>query len=182
MSTYKSLDNNLDNSNDNVHDKQALKKEFEENIGISKELYILGEKFNADKAKLEAEIDKTRRSRISDEDKRKIIAQLNEVIHTLQEQYNENVTKENQKVYEKNEGLIKSMQEQEDKLRQLADNFSNITMEVAITDASSAANVAVTEKRSFESLKNESTNELKHQREQEENQKIKILNRPFRER
>ena len=69
-------------------DSGMLDKKRSEIVETNKRLHELGEKFERDKQKLEAQIDKIMNSKISSEDKRSLLQELREGVEQLQEQYN----------------------------------------------------------------------------------------------
>ena len=123
------------------------------------------------------EIEKVQNSKISDADKRKLVAQLEGAITKLQEQYDKEVTEEERKVQEELEGQIESMQEAADEMERQADSLRNVQMDAASTDASAAADAAEAQKQTFENMKSEYVEKLKLQMEQAEIQQRIIRNR-----
>lgn len=158
-------------------DGTILQKESNDQVQEGIKLHELGTKFESDKAKLEDEIEKVQNSKISDADKRKLVAQLEEAITKLQEQYDKEVTEEERKVQEELEGQIESMQEAADEMERQADSLRNVQMDVASTDASAAADAAEAQKQTFENMKSEYVEKLKLQMEQAEIQQRIIRNR-----
>lgn len=165
LSLYKSLDGTI------------LNKESSDYVDEGTKLHELGAKFESDKMKLEDEIDKVQNSKISETDKRNLIAQLNAAIEILQEQYARDVTAEEERVQEELMGQIDSMQEAADELERQASDLRNIKMEVASTDASAAADAADAQKQAFEQMKTEYVQKLNLQIEQATIQQRNIRNR-----
>lgn len=147
-------------------DGTILKKESGDQVEEGTKLHELGAKFETDKAKLEDEIDKVQNSKISEADKRKLIAQLNAAIEALQEQYDRDVTEEEERVQEELMEQIESMQEAADELERQAADLRGIKMEAAATDASAAADAADAQKQEFEQMKAEYVEKLNLQIEQ----------------
>lgn len=158
-------------------DGTILQKESHDQVQEGTKLHELGVKFESDKAKLEDEIEKVQNSKISDADKRKLIAQLNAAIVVLQEQYDRDVTAEEQRVQQELLVQIDSMQEAADELERQADNLRSVEMEASSTDASAAADAAEVQKRAFEQMKAEYVEKLNLQIEQAAIQQRKIRNR-----
>lgn len=158
-------------------DGTILQKESNDQVQEGTKLHELGTKFESDKAKLEDEIEKVQNSKISDADKRKLVAQLEGAITKLQEQYDKEVTEEERKVQEELEGQIESMQEAADEMERQADSLRNVQMDAASTDASAAADAAEAQKQTFENMKSEYVEKLKLQMEQAEIQQRIIRNR-----
>ena len=158
-------------------DGTILKKESGDQVDEGTKLHELGVKFESDKAKLEDEIDKVQNSKISETDKRKLIAQLNAAIEALQEQYDRDVTEEEERVQEELMGQIDSMQEAADELERQAADLRSIKMEAAATDASAAVDAADAQKQAFEQMKAEYVEKLNLQIEQAAIQQRNIRNR-----
>lgn len=158
-------------------DGTILQKESGDQVQEGTKLHELGVKFESDKIKLEDEIEKVQNSKISDADKRKLIAQLNAAILTLQEQYDHDVTAEEERVQQELMGQIESMQEAADELERQADDLRGIKMEAASTDASAAADAAEAQKQAFEQMKAEYVEKLNLQIEQAAIQQRNIRNR-----
>ena len=68
-------------------DSRAMDEQAEDNVLEGTSLHELGEKFVSDKAKIEAEIEKVENSGISEQDKKKLIDQLESALSYLQDQY-----------------------------------------------------------------------------------------------
>lgn len=158
-------------------DGTILRKESGDQVQEGDKLHELGTKFESDKGKLEAEIEKVQNSKISDADKRKLIAQLDNAIVALQEQYERDVTEEEQRIQEELMGQIESMQEAADELEHQATDLRAVKMEAAATDAAAAADAAEDQKRAFEEMKKEYVDKLNLQMEQAAIQQRNIRNR-----
>lgn len=147
---------------------KELKDEAEERIEKSDKLNELGLRFESDKAKLEAEIDKVNASSISQKDKAAIISQLNAAILVLQEEYEEAVVQEEERIYDEIQEQIEQMGEAVDELEQQADSLRDIRMEASSTDASAAVDAAEAKKQEFEQMKAEYAEKLKMQMDRAE--------------
>lgn len=158
-------------------DSTILGNESGDRVDEGDKLHELGTKFESDKAKLEDEIDKVQNSRISEADKKKLIAQLNASIEALQEQYERDVTEEEKGVQKELMEQIDSMQEAADELECQASDLRSIKMEAASTDASAAADAADEQKQAFEQMKEEYLQKLNLQIEQAAIQQRSIRNR-----
>lgn len=158
-------------------DGSILSKEASDQVNEGAKLHELGSKFESDKLKLEEEIDKVRNSKLSDDDKKRLVTQLNVAIEVLQEQYDQDVAEEEQRVREKLIERIDSMQEAADELDHQASDLRSIKMEAASTDASAAADVADAQKQMFEQMKAEYIHKLNLQIEQATIQQQNIRNR-----
>lgn len=158
-------------------DETILQKEAGIQIDERTRLHELGNRFEADKAKLEDEIEIIQNSKMSQADKQKLIAQLNASIKALQEQYTREVEEEEARVQKEQEGQIESMQEAADELEHQASELRGIKMDVATTDASAAADAAEAQKQAFEQMKAEYTEKLNLQIEQATIQQRNIRNR-----
>ena len=153
---------------------KELHDEAEERIEKNDKLHGLGLRFESDKAKLEAEIDKVNASSISQKDKAAIISQLNAAILVLQEEYEEAVVQEEERVYGEIQEQIEQMEEAVDELDQQIDSLRDVSMEASSTDASAAADAAETKKQEFEQMKAEYAEKLKLQMDQAEIQRRNI--------
>ena len=158
-------------------DSTILRKESGDQVQEGDRLHELGAKFEADKEKLEAEIDKVKTSKISDADKQKLVAQLESAITALQEQYDREVTEEEERQQEELMEQIESMQEAADEMERQAADLRAVKMDAAATDAATAADEADERKRAFEEMKKEYTDKLNLQMQQAEIQRRNIRNR-----
>ncbi len=154
-----------------------LHKETGEQVAEGDRLRGLGEKFEADKTKLEDEIDRVQASKIKPEDKARIIAELNAVIDALQAQYDNEVAAEQARVQKEIAGQIEQMDQAIDELTEQADSLRDVTMEASATDASAAADAADEKKQEFEQMKEKFDEELRLQMEQAEIQQRSIHDR-----
>lgn len=161
-------------------DSTILQKESSDKIYEGKKLHELGLKFEADKIKLETEIMKVQNSKISANDKRKLIVALEKTVTLLQEQYEQDVTEEEQKVQKELNSHIDSMQEAADELELQSESLRNVEMEAAATDTLAAADEADAQKQVFENMKSDYLEKLQLQMEQAENQKRNILSKCLR--
>lgn len=151
-----------------------LCKETEEQVVEGDRLQELGAKFEADKTKLEDEIERVQAANIDPEVKARMLAELNAAMDALLAQYDDEVAAEEAKVQEKIEGQIEQMEQSIDELSEQADSIRGVTMDAASTDASAAAEAADAKKQEFEQKKEEYIEELRLQMEQAEMQKRNI--------
>lgn len=158
-------------------DSTILKKESGDKVQEGDRLHELGSKFETDKGKLEDEIEKVKNSKISDADKRKLVAQLEGAIVALQEQYDREVAEEEERQQQELMGQIESMQEAADELERQSADLRALKMEAASTDAAAAADAADEQKRAFEEMKKEYVDKLNLQMQQAEIQRRNIRNR-----
>ena len=93
----------------------------------------------------------------------------------LQEDYDKNVTENQEKVQEELNGLIETMQEAEKALDAQIDSLQNVQMDVAATDTSAAAEAAEAEKRKFREMHAKNVEELNLRIEQQQMQRREIL-------
>ena len=136
-------------------DGTILQKESGDLVDEGTKLHELGEKFESDKAKLENEIEKVQNSKISEVDKKKLINELNVAIELLKEQYDTEVSEEEDRVQEELTEQTEAMQEAADELERHATDFRSVQMEAGKTDASAAADAADAEKEKFNQMKAE---------------------------
>lgn len=158
-------------------DSTILKKESGDQVQEGDRLHELGAKFEADKGKLEEQIDKVKSSKISKADKQRLVTQLEAAITMLQEQYDREVTEEEERQQQELMEQIESMQEAADELDHEAADLRAIKMDAAATDAAAAADAADEQKRAFEEMKKEYTEKLNLQMQQAEIQRRNIRNR-----
>lgn len=158
-------------------DSTILKKESGDQVQEGDRLHELGTKFESDKGKLENEIEKVKNSKISEADKRKLVAQLEGAIVALQEQYDREVTEEEERQQQELMGQIDAMQEAADELERQSADLRALKMEAASTDAAAAADAADDQKRAFEEMKKEYVDKLNLQMQQAEIQRRNIRNR-----
>lgn len=158
-------------------DGTIIRNESDNKLQEGTKLHELGKRFEADKAKLEKEITKVQNAKISEADKKNLIAELEGGIALLQEQYDKEVAEEEAKIQEELEGQIESMQEAADEFEKQADSLKNVQMDVASKDTSAAAEAAESKKKEFETMKSNYVEKLKLQMEQAETQRRNIRNR-----
>lgn len=135
-----------------------------------------GGDFEEDLSKLEAAIERTQDSKISDSDKKAIIAQLDIAIEAVKEQYDRDITKEEERVQQELLELTESMQEAADESEHLAHELRSVEMVASDTDASAAADEADAQKEAFEQIKSEYVDKLNLQIEQAAIQRRNIQN------
>ena len=154
-----------------------LNKETGERVSEGNRLHELGTKFEADKKKLEDAIEHVQAANIKSEDKARMITELNAAIDALQEQYNDTVTAEENRVQEEIEVRIEQMDQTIDELSEQEAYLREVTMDVASTDTSVAAEAADAKKQEFEQMKEEYAEKLRLQMEQAEIQRKTIRDR-----
>ena len=81
-------------------DGTIIRNESDNKLQEGTKLHELGKRFEADKAKLEKEITKVQNAKISEADKKNLIAELEGGIALLQEQYDKEVAEEEAKIKE----------------------------------------------------------------------------------
>lgn len=158
-------------------DGTVIKNEAGNLIEKADKFHELGKKFETDKARLEEAIEKIQNSAISDPDKKILINQLNANIEILKEQYECNVTAEEQKIQQRLIEQTESMQEAADELEQRANDLRGIKMEAASVDTTAVADAAEEQKQVFERMKEEYVEKLNLQIEQAAIQRRNIQNR-----
>ena len=141
-------------------DSGMLDKKRSEIVETNKRLHELGEKFERDKQKLEAQIDKIMNSKISSEDKRSLLQELREGVEQLQEQYINEVAQEKEKLQENLKETIGEIEEGIGELEAEEDDMRNIETEASDTDASAGAEAAAMTRQKFENLKSEADRDL----------------------
>lgn len=161
----KSLDGTiLQNENNDIHSEIKEKNE-------------LGEKFEADKATLEAQIDAVEASDLAPREKKAQLMKLREAVEKLKKEYEEQVTEKVEELKEEAESVMEEMQEAADKLKKQEDSLRNIKLEAGSMDGS-AADAAAEKREKFEQMKEEATRELelKMQRLQEQQRNMRAQN------
>lgn len=141
-------------------DQDQIQENVEGLLDEHTELEKLGEKFISDKNAIEAEIEKVRRAKISDADKKKLIEDLEALIAAIQEQYEQDVAAEQAKLQEEIGEQTEIMQEVANELDEQSSSFRGVKMDAASTDASAAADTADERKREFEKMKSDSVAKL----------------------
>lgn len=162
----KSLDGTiLQNENNDIHSEIKEKNE-------------LGEKFEADKATLEAQIDAVEASDLAPREKKAQLMKLREAVEKLKKEYEEQVTEKVEELKEEAESVMEEMQEAADKLKKQEDSLRNIKLEAGSMDGSAAADAAAEKREKFEQMKEEATRELelKMQRLQEQQRNMRAQN------
>ena len=154
-----------------------LHKETGEQVSEGNRLHEIGIKFEKDKIKLENAIERVQASSIKAEDKAKMIAELDAAIDALQAQYEDDVVAEEAKVQEEIEERLSQMDQTIYELTEQGDALRDVTMAVATTDASAAADAADAKKQEFEIMKEKYIEKLRLQMERAEIQHRNIRNR-----
>lgn len=167
-------------SRNHSFDGTILRGEADDLVKESAALDELGSRFEADKALLESEIEKVQNSRISDENKKALIAKLDDAIAALQKQYDKDVTENLEDVHSNLEACTEDMQEAADDLEEEGRDLRGIRMDASLTDASAAADAAEAKKKEFEDMKHEYVEKLELQIQQANLQKRNILARRLR--
>lgn len=158
-------------------DYKEVDNETGKEVEEGNRLHELAVEFNSDKAKLEDEIDKVQASNISEADKKHIIAQIEYSIDKLQEQYDDDVAAEEQRVQENIQEQIETMDEAVNELDKQADSLKNVTMDAAATDARVAAEEAEKKKQEFVEMRESYADELQKQIEQAQTMRAHIRTR-----
>lgn len=140
----------------------------------------LGKKFESDKIKLENEIEKINATKVLDdkpEIRKQMVEELNIAIEKLQEQYNQEVTVAEEQLQEEIQKRIEGMDGTIEELDQQADSLREVSMDVSLTNASGAADVAENRKHELEQKRKEYVERLQHQMEQADMLRRNILAR-----
>ena len=151
-----------------------------EAIDLAKEgdrLSGLAKEFAADKEKLEDAIDRVKCSAFSDEEKRKLITELEGGIAYIQEEYDRKVTELETEQQRKFMETIETMQEAADGMQRQSEDLRAVKLDQSAADTSAAADAADEKKQAFEEMKRESLEKLNLQMQQAEIQRRNIRNR-----
>ena len=157
------------------HDQDIINREVNRGLDEGRRLKELGDRFVQDKEKLEAEIAKVQESNISENDKKRLIAGLNNAIDALTVQYEQDVTEAERNVQEEISSQLESMQEAAEEHEKLAESFRTVKMEAAEKDATEAASDAERQKKIFETMKYDyaEKSRLLHQQAAEQARRIR---------
>ena len=158
-------------------DGTIIQKECDNHLKDMDEIHKLGEKFEADKKKLEAEIKKVEQSDIKPSDKRQLILILIAAIEELKTQYDREVSAEEEKLKKSMLGQVENMQSAADELNKQATSLRNVRMDAASTDASAAADAADAKKQAIEQMKAQYLEQLNLKIQAAKIQQRNILNR-----
>jgi uncharacterized protein YukE len=161
-------------------DSAKIKSESDDLIEEGTALQELAERFNADKNKLEDEIEKVEKSPLSAEDKKRILEELKKAVQDLQAQYDREVAEKQKQVYEALEEEIQLMDDLTEELDKQATSLRDVNPEAASTDASAAADIADDQKKENEEMKEEYLGKLKLQKDQAEMMARQIRTRRLR--
>lgn len=155
-------------------DAKKIKASSREKQTEFKEASLLGEKFEADKAKIEQQIMEIQESHLAYEDKQDMIVGLEAELERLREQYDSDVDKKNIELTQYFENEIKIVQEKIESLKESL--FSIKEMKVEVTDFNrEKATDPIREKESeFEAIQSESKETLKSIMKTMEEQKRSI--------
>lgn len=158
-------------------DGTIIQKECDNHLSDLEGIHKLGEKFESDKQKLEAEIEKIQTSSISPSDKSRLISVLNAAIEKLKIQYDHEVAEEEAKLQKSMLEQIENLQNLADELNNQADSLRSVQMDAASTDASAAADVADSKKQAIEQMKAQYLEQLNLKIQAAKIQQRNILNR-----
>ena len=158
----------------------SAKSESDDLIEEGTALQELAERFNADKNKLEDEIEKVEKSPLSAEDKKRILEELKKAVQDLQAQYDREVAEKQKQVYEALEEEIQLIDDLTEELDKQATSLRDVNPEAASTDASAAADIADDQKKENEEMKEEYLGKLKLQKDQAEMMARQIRTRRLR--
>lgn len=160
---------NIERSHGSI-DSRMIDASRKEIVESDKRLHELGEKFERDKEKLEAQIDKIMNSKISQGDKRSLLQELRKGVEQLQEQYDNEVAQEKEKLQENLKETIGEIEEGIGELEAEEDDMRNIETEASDTDASAGAEAAAMTRQKFENLKSEADSNLEEMLEKLQSQ------------
>lgn len=155
-------------------DGTIIKRESDVQIQEGTKLHELGQKFEADKEKLEQEIEKIEHSSLSNAEKRTMLTELKNALIALKQQYNKEVTIEQARVQAEQKEKIESMEEAADELARQAEDLRSVQMEAASADTSAAADAADAQKAVFDDMKEKAVQKLQLQMEQAAAQQRRI--------
>lgn len=158
-------------------DGTIIQKEYDNHLKDLDAIHKLGEKFNSDKQKLEAEIEKVEQSNIKPSDKSQLILILNAAIEELKTQYDREVSAEEEKLKKSMLEQTENMQNAADELNKQAASLRSVRMDAASTDASVAADAADSKKQAIEQMKTEYLEQLNLRIQAAKIQQRNILNR-----
>lgn len=158
-------------------DYKEVDNETGKEVEEGNRLHELAVKFDSDKIQLEDKIDEVKASDISEDDKKHIIAELEYSIDKLQEQYDDDVAAEEQRVQDNIQEQIETMDEAVNELDKQADSLKKVTMDAAATDARAAAEEAEKKKYEFTKMRKSYADELQKQIEQAQTMRANIRTR-----
>lgn len=142
-------------------DAKQIKASSREKQAEFKETTALGEKFEADKIKIEHQIKELQESHLAYEDKQEIIIGLEAELERLREQYDSEVDKKNKELTQYFENEIKVVQEKIESLKESLFSIKEMKIEVSDFDRDKASEPITEKKAEFESIKSESKGTLK---------------------
>lgn len=152
-------------------DKNVLKREAEDLIPEYKELRERAIEFMQDKDNLEDAIQEIQNSRISAEDKSRIIATLNSTIDKLEKQFQQEVSEKENELNEAQQEIIDDMREEAEEFQKQSDDLRAIHFKQSVTDTTTAAEEADSQKRELNEMEQQEIERLRLQMEQQEQQR-----------
>lgn len=152
-------------------DMSGLKREAEDLLPVYKELRERAIEFMHDKDNLEEAILEIQNSKISGEDKERIIANLNSVIDKLEKQFQQEVSEKEDELNEEQQEIIDSMREEAEEFQKQSNDLRAIHFKQSITDTTSAADEADSQKRELNEMEQQELERLRLQMEQQEQQR-----------
>lgn len=151
----------------NALDSKKLKEKADELAKEHNNKKELGEKFLADKEKIDNEMERVENASISDEDKKKLKDILKSAMDQLVEQYDTEITEEQHRIEERESDLIHEAEEAAEEKRKIADEFDgDDSGDSGALHLSDAANEARAQQEEFERIRSAQAERIKLQMEQ----------------
>lgn len=142
-------------------DAKQIKASSLEKQAEFKETTVLGEKFEADKAKIEQMIKEIQESHLTYEEKKDMVVGLEAELERLREQYDSVVNKKNLELTQYFQNEIKVIQEKIESLQESLFSIKEMKIEVANLDREKASDPIRTKQVEFESVQIESKETLR---------------------
>ncbi len=161
-------------------DANQIKASSRDKQAEFKETTALGEKFEADKTKIEQRIKEIQESHLAYEDKREMIIGLETELQRLREQYDSEVEKKNKELTQYFENEIKVVQNKIESLKESLFSIKEMKVEAVEFDRENASEPIREKQGEFDSIQRESKDTLKSIIKTMEEQKRNIRKKNYK--
>lgn len=152
---------------------------MDKHLGESKKLKELGTKFESEKNALESRIEKIHGINVSEDKKAALINEIKAKITELQQQYDQDVTQEQQRIEQELDDDMDDMSDAISDLNAEEAEFKKMKMEAATdVDAASVGDSISKESQSLQQLQNETKQKMDEQKKLLAEQLNRIKNKP----
>lgn len=142
-----------------------IDKNVDSKMQEAKSIGELGKQFESDKAKLEGAMERVINAKISDDDKVKMLDQLDMAMTEVRDQFEDDVMAEEKRIEGEIEEEFEKVDEAVEEIDEVQDTISDVSFDAANVDLGSASNEADVKKQEFLRMKNEHAQKLAEQQQ-----------------